>query len=351
MPSWFVPHLAFPEALWALVVLPVLVILWWYARRERLVVLRSWSDHATYLPVRRGLGRLLLVMVIVLLVGALAGPEMGTSSITPTNSARDVFLIVDVSQSMLAEDQPPRSRLVRAQIALLELLEYLNSTQSTARLGLIAFAGQARMLCSPTEDRTHLQQLIRELNTESLGTTGRLIDHQGLPIGTSFGSVAKLLTQWSRENERDREFTDCLMVSDGDDLSARSDANLWANVPYRVDAYAVGDANCDWPIPQGNGYLMAVNAATGASERALTRRQDELLAQVTETHAGTLILEDNRPRPLVTWWEREIAQQPTRVLQVDPRQAPINRAGWLLSAAGLFLLLECALGGARRREW
>lgn len=353
MPSWSIPHLAFPDAVWALLLIPVLIFLWWHSRRERNRVTQGWSDLSTYLPVHRGMGRLLLLLIVVLLVAAWTGPEWGTSTISPTTTAHDVLVFVDVSQSMLAEDQPPLSRLVRAQNALLELLGHLDATRSTARLGVVVFAGQTRLLCPPTEDRRHLEQVIRDLTTESLGMAGRLTDDQGSAIGTSLGSVAKWLAQWARDNGADREFTQCLIISDGDDLSARTDArlNIWASVPYRVHAYAIGDGTKDWPIPQGSSYLMTVDAATGKSERALTRRQDEVLREVTENRGGTLILEDNRPRPLVTWWDRDMALLPTRVLQNQTRQAPINRADWLLAAAGFFLLFECALGGARRREW
>lgn len=350
MPSLSFPNLVRVEAAWGLLVIPVLMFVWWYARSARKRVLQNWTESIAYLPAKRGWGRFLLVLLVVALVAALAGPEWGTSSITPTSSARDLFVIVDVSQSMLAEDQPPRSRLVRAKEALVELLDHLDAIHSTARVGLIVFAGNARLLCPPTEDRAHVLQLIRDLSTESLGSVGRLTETPGSAIGTSLGSVLQLLSGWAKQAPHDRDFTDCLILTDGDDLNSNADvmASMKATVPYRIHSYAVGDAGRDWPIPQGNGYLMVTNPSTSLTERALTRRHDELLRQLT---SGTLIVENNSPKPLVTWWKKEMADLPTRILQSQTRQVPVDRAAWFLGLAGLLTFIELAWGGARRREW
>lgn len=350
MPTWSLPHLIYPDALWALLVIPAVVLLWWYADRQRQSVLTAWND-AAYLPPRRWLGRLLLLQIILALILALTGPELGSSTITPTTSARDLLLIIDISQSMLAEDQPPVNRLTRAKRYVLQWLDYLNATHAPTRVGLAVFAGNARLLCPPTEDRDHLAQLIRDLTPDSLGTVSRTAETNGGIIGTSFASVAKLLEEWIQSDPAARDYTDFLIISDGDDLSGKLDTTLFTSAGLQVNALAVGDPNRDWPIPQGNGYLMMVDAQTGSNKRALTRRQDEVLKTLTEASSGTLILEDNSPAPVVTWWQGAISGRPIRPLQSQARQMPVNRAGWFLGIAGLLLLIEIIVGGARRREW
>ena len=350
MPTWSFPHLVYPQAAWALLLIPILCILWWYAGRQRRHVLRIWND-AVYLPARRWLGRLLLLQIILALILALTGPEVGTNTMTPTTSARDLMLIIDISQSMLAEDQPPQSRLTRAKRYSLQLLDYLNASQATTRVGLAVFAGNAQLLCPPTEDRDHLTQLIRHLSPDSLGTQGRTTELNGVAIGTSFTSVAKLLTEWIRLDPSSQEFTDFLIISDGDDLSGKIDASTFTSPSLQVYALAVGDPSRDWPIPQGNSFLMMDDVQTSNKVRALTRRRDDVLATLTEATSGTLILEDTSPAPLVTWWQGAIKQRPTRQLHSQARQIPVNRAGWFLGFAGLLLLIELAFGGARRREW
>ncbi len=350
MPTWSFPHLVYPQAAWALLLLPVLCIMWWYASRQRRRVLRSWND-AAYLPPRRWLGRFLLLQVILALVLALVGPEAGTTSITPTTSARDLLLIIDISQSMLAEDQPPVSRLTRAKQYTLQLLDQLAKSHSTTRVGLAIFAGNARLICPPTEDRDHLAELIRDLSPESLGTQGRTIESNGASIGTSFSSVAKLQAEWMRSDPVSQGFIDFLIITDGDDLSGKIDTTAFAAAGLQMNALAVGDPSRDWPIPQGNSYLMMDDPQTGSKVRALTRRRDDVLTTLTDATAGTLILEDNSPAPVVTWWQSAISARPTRPLQSQARQMPVNRADWFLAIAGVLMLLELAFGGARSREW
>lgn len=350
MPTWSLPHLVYPYAALALLFIPIVYVLWWYAGRQRRTVLHHWND-AALLPPRRWLGRLLLVQVILALILALTGPELGTTTITPTTSARDLLLIIDISQSMLAEDQPPLSRLTRAKREILQLLDFLTNSHANTRVGLAVFAGNARLLCPPTEDRDHLAQLIRDLTTDSLGTQSRITETNGLSIGTSFGSVAKLLAEWNRSDPAAHDFTDFLIISDGDDLSGKMDTAPFTTAGLKISALAIGDPSRDWPIPQGNSYLMMIDPQTGQSQRALTRRQDAGLKTLTEATAGTLILEDNSPAPLVTWWQEAVSRRPTRPLQSQARQMPINQAGWILGVAGLLMLMELAYGGARRREW
>src|SRR4051794_23179687 len=100
-----------PEAWWLALLVPGLWALWWYARRRRRATIRTWlgAQAGLFLPTNRWLGRWLILLVVLGLITALAGPEVGSTSLTPTTSARDLILFVDVSQSMLAEDRPPRS--------------------------------------------------------------------------------------------------------------------------------------------------------------------------------------------------------------------------------------------------
>ena len=350
MPSWTLPHLTWPAALVALVLIPLIIAVWWYASRQRRAVLQAWNDAYT-LPPRRWLGRFLLLQILLLLILALAGPELGTAPITPTTTARDLLLIIDVSQSMLAEDQPPQSRLTRAKHYAIQLLDHLTISHSTTRVGIAVFAGKARLLCPPTEDHDHLQHLLHDLDTESLGMQGRTTDSAAGIIGTSFAALAQLLTDWSHTNPDAIDFTDYLILSDGDDLSGRVDSApfIAARVPFY--ALAIGDDTRDWPIPQGNQYLMTIDPTTNTATRALTRRRDETLRTLTDATHGSLILEDNSPQPVIAWWQRTISTLPGRIIQTQQRTIPLNQGAWLLTLGVILLFLELAYGGPRRRDW
>ena len=78
---------------------------------------------------------------------ALAGPRFGTEYEQVVPRGADLYVLIDVSRSMLADDVVP-SRLGRAKIDVASLLNRLQGE----RIGLIAFAGQAVVKCPLTVD-------------------------------------------------------------------------------------------------------------------------------------------------------------------------------------------------------
>jgi hypothetical protein len=350
MPHWTFPTFATPDVAWALLLLPAVVFLWAYSRRQRHKALEAWGSSSFWSPVSRRLGRWLLFLLLATIIVGLMSLQWGKETITPTTAVRDLFLIVDVSQSMLAEDRPPLSRLQRSKQAMLELIATLQQTKSQTRVGLIAFAGNSKLLSPPTLDLQHIQQLIEGLSTESLGTLGRLQTVQENSIGTSFSAVVPLLKTWDALHADARESIEGILISDGDDLSDGVDESLWNSVPYRIHAFAIGDSSKAWPIPYKNGYLM-VEKADGTSERVLTQRRDESLTTIAKLRSGSFLGENGASQALVDWWRKQSSETPTRLLESQSRVQPIPRTVWLVGIAGILLLLEVAFGGVRQRRW
>ncbi len=75
--------------------------------------------------------------------------------------------IMDMSQSMWADDTPP-SRLIRSRYYLQQLLEQAQGR----RIALIAFSGDAYVVCPPTDDSDTLRFLMRELSPEIMPVPG-----------------------------------------------------------------------------------------------------------------------------------------------------------------------------------
>lgn len=349
MTTWTWPHWLYPEAIWCIVLLPIVVVVWWSAQRARRQTLNSWGNALT-LPARRWWGCYLLFQCLIWLIIAVAGPELGSEPLKPTVQARDLLVIIDISQSMLAEDQPPESRLSRAKRYALELLQHWERYPSLTRMGIGIFAGQARLLCPPTEDRQHVAQVIQSLTSQSLGTISRTVQVGNGPIGTHLLSVAGMLKNWLSLESKSRSFTDIIVLSDGDDLNSKLDTNLFVTLAAPIHALAIGDSQRAWPIPLGNQYLMTTNQ-NGSANRVQTQRHDDVLLQLVQATQGELILEEHDPSPLVSWWRRTCSTKPGRDLTAQTRQVPVNRTGWVLMLALVTLLMECVYGGARRREW
>ncbi|MGA9375996.1 MAG: VWA domain-containing protein [Mycobacterium sp.] len=113
----------------------------------------------------RHLPAILLVSSLLLLTVAMAGP---TNDVRIPRNRAVVMLVIDVSQSMRATDVAP-SRLVAAQEAAKQFADQLTPG---INLGLIAYAGTATVLVSPTTNREATKNGIDKLQLADRTATG-----------------------------------------------------------------------------------------------------------------------------------------------------------------------------------
>ncbi|SCX20589.1 VWA domain-containing protein [Mycolicibacterium fluoranthenivorans] len=113
----------------------------------------------------RHLPALLLVASLLLFTVAMAGP---THDVRIPRNRAVVMLVIDVSQSMRATDVAP-SRLVAAQEAAKQFADQLTPG---INLGLIAYAGTATVLVSPTTNRDATKNGIDKLQLADRTATG-----------------------------------------------------------------------------------------------------------------------------------------------------------------------------------
>lgn len=109
-----------------------------------------------------------LITSLAVLTIALAGPQ--AEARVPRNRAT-VVLVIDVSLSMQATDVAP-TRLVAAQVAAKDFADQLTPG---VNLGLVAFAGTAAVLVSPTVDRDPVKRAVDGLRLSESTATGEAI--------------------------------------------------------------------------------------------------------------------------------------------------------------------------------
>lgn len=139
-----------PEMLWLLLALPLLVALYlWLQQRRRKAALR----YSGLSLVREAMGRgpglrrhlppLLLLLALAILIVAMARPTMRV--MLPLQQ-RMVVLAMDVSGSMRASDVDP-TRMAAAQAAA---RDFVNGLPSSTRVAVVTFAGSAALVQPPT---------------------------------------------------------------------------------------------------------------------------------------------------------------------------------------------------------
>ena len=152
----FKPSFLWPELLWLLLLLPLLVLVYaWLLRRKKKIALR----YASLSIVREAMGKgqsfrrhippLLFLMSLAAMLVASARP----SAVVSLPSQREtIILAMDVSGSMRATDVLP-NRLVASQNAA---KAFLADLPRSVRVGIVAFAGTAAVVQPPTLSREDL---------------------------------------------------------------------------------------------------------------------------------------------------------------------------------------------------
>lgn len=163
-----------PGFLVLLGLLPALVAvrIWFLRRRRSGVRYSSLSLVRDALPrssrIRRHLPFALFLLALAGLVVAMARPVNIVS--LPAGQTTVIFAL-DVSRSMCATDIPP-NRLVAAQAAAASFIERQGST---TQIGIVAFAGFAEIVQSPTTDQEVLLDVVQSLTTGRRTAVGSAI--------------------------------------------------------------------------------------------------------------------------------------------------------------------------------
>lgn len=226
----------------------------------------------------------------VLFLIALAGPSIGTSMKEIKEEGKDIFLAIDLSQSMNATDIGP-SRLQRVKF------ELKNLTKSFAgdRIGLIIFSSEAFVQCPLTFDQNVLQLHIDGLNTG-------LVPSQGTDINAP---LQMALSKFQADERPEINSRSVILISDGEDfgdnfrpiISELSDAGI------KIFSLGVGTSQGS-SIPRGNSVIIDPKTNQPAFSRLEPTNLKYLAAQ-TEGAYFEISDENQQISDLIAAVERE----------------------------------------------
>jgi Ca-activated chloride channel family protein len=155
-----------PQALWLLLLVPLLVGSYLLLlRRRKQAALRFASvglireAMAGGTRLRRHVPPFVFLLALIALIVAIARP---TAVITLPSEQRTIVLALDVSLSMRAADVEP-SRLAAAREAA---KAFVTEQPDDVRVGIVAFAGSASLVQTPTRDRKDLIAAIDQLQLQ-----------------------------------------------------------------------------------------------------------------------------------------------------------------------------------------
>jgi len=203
--------------------------------REAFAARSMWSRiYPPVSPARFWIKLILREVAIVSGLVALAGPQFGVQYEQVVPRGSDLYVMIDVSRSMLADDVPP-TRLGRAKADVSSLINRLEGE----RVGLIAFAGQAVVKCPLTVDYDSFRRALDELDTDSAPRGGTAIGD----------AIRKALEVFHLKADRDQAI---LLITDGDDQQSYplEAAAIAAERHVTIFAVGLGDSEHGARIPR-----------------------------------------------------------------------------------------------------
>ncbi len=258
-----------PEYLWYLLSVPALALgfvfltLW---RRQLLARFVSPTLAKQLAPemsmAKRGVKQSLLLLSTACLVLAMANPQVGTRLEEIKREGIDLFVALDVSLSMKAEDIKP-SRLDKAKRDVSSLLKRLGGD----RVGLIVFAGDAFVQFPLTADYSAADLFISSVDVDAVPVPGTMI---GSAIEVALKSFSKdLPTQKA-----------IIVVSDGENTEGDVAGALEEAKKAGVRVFTIGMGSLEGgPIPIYNEAGVRTDYKRDRAGNIVVTKLDEAILQ------------------------------------------------------------------------
>jgi len=266
-------------------------------------------------------------IVVGLVVGcimlAAAGPRWGRRLVTTEARSLDVVFAVDISKSMLAEDQRP-SRLKRTQAEVRRLLQDLPGD----RIGLLAFSGKSYILSPLTVDngavRLFVDILDPDLASEGGTALARVLQQGSELLSASTGGGDRVLVVFT-DGETQDDLSEALtraeaLKTDGIRLVLVAEGTT---VPVRLPVRDTAGRFVEWQTD-------------GEGREVQSQRRDDVLTQLRDASDGVLVAADvpdqaGAVRDLLAGFVRKSGAE-TRASDLVPR-------AWMAALLGALLLL------------
>lgn len=230
-----------PTFLFALWLAPLIGGAMVYAHRKRLATATKFADApmvGRLMPAFES-GRvwskaIVMTLAVALLILACARPRFGVFFEEVSGRGVDLFVLLDVSRSMLAEDVAP-NRLERAKSDIVDLLQKLEGD----RVGLIAFAGAPVELVPLTTDQGFFRMVLNDVDPDSAPRGGSLIGD----------AIRKAMEAMDERQDRDQVI---VLITDGEDHDSfpAEAAQQAADRNIRIISVGLGDSGEGARIPK-----------------------------------------------------------------------------------------------------
>ncbi|MCB4757177.1 MAG: VWA domain-containing protein [Elusimicrobia bacterium] len=266
----------YPRSFFLLIAFLLLLLSFAWSRWQRqrdLLNLGDWRLIKEMVPVggllRRKKKDLIILFGLLMVIFAACGPQFGSRLQEVKHRGADVFIALDVSRSMLAEDVQP-TRLEHAKRALQLLVQKLQGN----RVGIIAFAGFAVLQCPLTIDTDAAQMFLDILDTDT-------VPRQGTAIGDA---IRLALKSFKKEDKSGKAL---VLITDGEDQGSDPEGAAKLAEETGVNIFTIGIGTSKGEVIKDRdeqGKVVSFHKYEG--EMVLSRLDDALLTNISQITDG-----------------------------------------------------------------
>lgn len=268
---------AHPEYLYALYVLPVIIILFFFLfnkQKKNLKTFANLSMHNILLPkhskVKSWIKLVLVIVSLLFLIVAAANPQVGTRLEEVKQTGIDVFILLDVSLSMSAEDIKP-NRLEKAKYQISNLINKLRGD----RIGLIIFSGDAYVQIPLTTDYSAANLFLSAVDFKS-------VPQPGTAIATAINLAIKSFDYTASTQKV------IIVITDGEDHEGDITESINDAVAKDLKIFTIGLGSPDGvPIAVYNSQGQAIGFKKDRDgNTVLTKLNDSILKEIASKGNG-----------------------------------------------------------------
>ena len=262
------------ELLYMLALIPLLAILFGVVMRHRRKLMERFGNIEivkqlipAYSRGRLRLKLWLYLTALACLIVAAARPQLGSKLREEKAKGVEMMLVVDVSNSMLAEDFEP-NRLERTKYAINKLFEGLQQE----RVGMVIFAGEPKVQLPITSDYRMAQAFTKRISPT-------LIAEQGTDIGKAL-ELASL--SFSSQSGQSRVI---VLITDGENHEQSIDQVVQMAQQEGIRIYTIGIGTPEGaPIEIGGEFIKDENG-----DMVVSKLGEQMLEELALATGGAYV--------------------------------------------------------------
>lgn len=275
---------------------------------------------------------ILIIFALILLIIGLVNPQVGSKLEKVKREGIDLMLVLDVSNSMLAEDIKP-NRLERSKMAISQLIDRLKGD----RIGIVIFAGNAYKQLPLTTDYSAARLFLSAVDT-------KIVPSQGTAIGEAI-NLAVTSFDDAQHNKA------IIVITDGENHEDDAIGAAKEAVEKGVKVFSIGMGLPDGaPIPvYNNNGTHAGFKKDRSGQTVITKLDEDMLRQIAAAGNGSYARANNASTGLNKIFD-DISQIEKKEIETRQFTDYEDQFQFYLGGAILLLIFELLIA-SRRASW